>query len=346
MQHDLATQDRHPRILVLGANGQVGFELPRLLRPFADVVTAARTCEWFTAEGKPLPVDLADANSLRALVRTVQPELIINAAAYTAVDKAESEPDLAHAVNAIAPGVLAEEAEKLGAGLIHYSTDYVFDGSGKIPWREHDRTGPLSVYGKTKLAGEEAIRATGVGHLILRTSWVYGVHGHNFVKTMLRLSSEKPKLSIVDDQIGAPTSARVIAAATAQIAKQAAGRSAEFLREKGGVIHLACLGETNWHEFAGEIFRLAAAAGQPLAVSEVRPIPTSEYPLPAPRPKNSRLNCRTVITRFGVRLPHWQEALQETFPDLLKNWLDATRTVRPPHFSTAPAAVMQEAARR
>lgn len=337
MNHS-AGSDNRLRILVLGANGQVGWELQRTLRPFADVIAAARSCEWFAARGRLLRVDLADAGSLRALVRTVQPNLIINAAAYTAVDQAESEPELAMAINAVAPGLLAEEAGRLNAGLIHYSTDYVFNGQGSAPWREDDPTGPLGVYAKSKLAGEAAIQATGVPHLILRTSWVYGAHGHNFVKTMLRLGNERQSLSIVADQIGAPTSARVIAAATAHLVGLARGCVAEFLSEQGGIVHLVCQGETSWHEFAVEIFRLATTERLPLAVTSVRPIPSSEYPLPAQRPKNSRLDCSRLAERFGLSLPHWTEALHDTFPLLLQNWKESMHGVNPPRIVTNPAA--------
>jgi dTDP-4-dehydrorhamnose reductase len=265
-------------------------------------------------EHADLTLDLASPDSIRAAVRRVQPDLIVNAAAYTAVDKAESEPELAMAVNGIAPGVLAEEARRVGAALVHYSTDYVFDGTGETPWCEDDATGPQNTYGRTKLVGEEAIQAAGAPHLILRVSWVYGLHGSNFVKTMLRLGMQRPALSVVDDQWGAPTSARVIADITGQILVQGRGDWPGFLRERGGVVHLVCQGQTNWHRFAQKIFELAGAQGVPLAVKSLSPIPSSQYPTPARRPANSRMSCQRLWERFGLAPPSWQVALEQSFP--------------------------------
>jgi dTDP-4-dehydrorhamnose reductase len=306
--------NRRPRILLTGRNGQVGWELLRTLQSLGEV-NAVGHCS--TAPGElvsPWKLDLSDPDQIRKLVRQVQPDLIVNAAAYTAVDKAESERDAAMAINGVAPGILAEEAQRLRAGLVHFSTDYIFDGSGTRPWREDDPTGPLNHYGASKLAGEEAIRETGAAHLILRVSWVYGLHGANFVKTMLRLGAERPTLKIVDDQIGAPTSARAIADVAGQILAMGVRNFAGFLRERGGVYHFACGGETSWHGFATAIFELAQQHGIPLAVTSVLPIPTSDYPTPARRPLNSRLDCSRLAERFGLGAPTWQMALAQSFP--------------------------------
>ena len=327
----LTVENAEPRILVLGVNGQVGWELLSTLRGLGRIIPAARGPERMTAAGRSLSLDIADADALRAALQAVQPQLIINAAAYTAVDKAESEPELAFQVNAAAPGVLAEQARLLNAGLIHYSTDYVFDGSGSAAWKESDATNPLSVYGRSKLAGERAIQAAGGAYLILRTSWVYGAHGNNFVKSMLRLGRERTSLSIVCDQIGAPTSARCVAQATAQIVAQARGRIAGMLADDGGLAHLTCAGETSWHGFAEAIFRLAAARGAELAVRDVKPIATHEYPLPARRPANSRLDCHLLRERYAVEPPGWESALATTFPQLYDAWLAESRGPRPPH---------------
>ena len=331
-----------PRILVTGANGQVGWELCRSLRLLGEVVPAARGPEVLTAAGKSLAVDLSDPDSLRNLVRSVQPQIVINAAAHTAVDKAESEPELAMSINGIAPGILAEECRRLKAALIHYSTDYVFDGSGKTAWREDDPVAPLGVYGRSKLAGEQAIAATGGAAAVLRTSWVYGVHGNNFVKTMLRLGSEREALSVVADQIGAPTSARAIAETTAALIAAGRGHLTERLQEQGGVLHFCCGGETSWYEFAVQIFESARMQGHPLVVKSIKPIASHEYPTPAQRPKNSRLNCDRLEERFGLRLPEWRAALAETFPALFQNWWQARKAAQTP--ATIPFPQPQRAA--
>lgn len=297
------TDNAMPRILLTGANGQVGWELQRSLASLGEVVAVHR-------QG----LDLSDADQIRKIVQDVRPGVIVNAAAYTAVDKAEEEEALAMAVNGTAPGVFAEQARAIGAALIHYSTDYVFDGSGDTPWTEQDPAGPLNVYGKSKLAGEQAVAAAGAPHLILRTSWVYGLHGNNFVKTMLRLGAERKDLSIVDDQIGAPTSARVIADVTAQIIAQAKGDAVGYLTGQGGLYHLTCRGATSWYGFAEEIFRLARARGLPLALETVNAIPSSAYPVPATRPLNSRLNCEKLREYFALQPPTWQYALQQSLP--------------------------------
>jgi dTDP-4-dehydrorhamnose reductase len=297
-----------PRILLVGATGQVGYELLRTLQPLCEVIATGRP-----RDSRPLPslvpLDLSDPDAVRETVRRVAPQLIVSAAAYTAVDRAEQEHDLAMAVNAAAPAILAEEARRAGAAIVHFSTDYVFDGSGTRPWREEDPTGPLNAYGRSKLAGEEAIRASGVAHLILRTSWVYAARGRNFVRTMLRLGQERPELRVVADQHGAPTSARMIADVTGQVLAQAGGDFTGFLSERGGTVHLCCQGETTWHGFASATFELWRERGLPLAVQKVVPIHTEEYPTPARRPTNSRLDCGRLRERFGLSPPGWREAL-------------------------------------
>jgi dTDP-4-dehydrorhamnose reductase len=272
------------KVLLTGATGQVGWELRRTLAPLGEVRAFDR-----------YGLDLADAPPIAAAVRAMQPDLIVNAAAYTAVDKAESERDIAFAVNATAPRVLAEEAKRIGAMLVHYSTDYVFDGEKASPYTEDDPTGPINVYGESKLAGERAIQASGCRHLILRTSWVYGPRGKNFFLTMRRLARERPELRVVDDQTGAPTSALAIAAATPR------------LLEKGteGLYHMTAAGETTWCGFAREILKRTGLA------TPVAGIPTKDYPTPARRPRNSRLDCSRLKSASGVQLAPWEAQLAE-----------------------------------
>jgi len=288
------------RILLTGKNGQVGWELQRSLAAFGQVVAVDSD-----------DMDLADPDAIRQVVRDVTPTVIVNPAAYTAVDKAESEPELAMAVNGAAPGVLAEEAKRIGAMLVHFSTDYVFDGTKAAPYAEDDAPNPQSVYGRTKLAGEEAIRATGGTHLILRTSWVYGVHGGNFVKTMLRLARERSELRIVADQFGAPTWARDLAQATASAL--ASWQKSGWDQSLGGLYHLTGAGRTNWHHYAEEIFRLAREYDAVLAAKQlgIHPIATHEYPVPAKRPANSVLANDKIARTFGIKLPEWQDSLAE-----------------------------------
>lgn len=292
-------------ILLTGKHGQVGWELQRALNGHGDVVALG-------AE----EMDLADADSIRRTVQALRPSIIINPAACTAVDKAESEPDLALAVNGIAPGVLAEEARKLDAVLLHYSTDYVFSGIKSTPYTEDDLPDPQSVYGRTKLAGEEAIRASGCKHLILRTSWVYGVHGGNFLKTVLRLAKEREELRIVADQFGAPTWARDLAKATTLALL--AWQMSEWDDELAGTYHLTASGRTNWHEYAEEIVRLARQLDPMLASKAltVRAITTQEYPTPAKRPANSSLACDRFASTFGIRLPDWRQSLAACMREL------------------------------
>jgi dTDP-4-dehydrorhamnose reductase len=297
MQKDLTVQGQmkqNPaRVLLLGAGGQLGMQLARRLAREVELTALTRA-----------QVDLSNADAVRAAVRNSSAEIVINAAAYTAVDKAESEPELAHAVNAVAPGVMAEEVARAGGWLIHYSTDYVFDGSGIKPWVETDATGPLNVYGQSKLDGELAIAAAGAKHLILRTSWVYAEEGKNFLHTMLRLGRDREELKIVADQIGAPTTAEAITEATQAVLAELHQDDSDAV----GVYHLACAGETNWCGFAEAIF--AAFAAQQKA-PRVLPIPTEAYPTPAKRPGNSRLNCAKFTERFGFAMPHWQAALAD-----------------------------------
>lgn len=285
-----------PRILLTGANGQVGWELRRTLSTLGKVIAVDSRV-----------MDLTDPAAIRRMVTEVKPRIIVNPAAYTAVDKAESEPELARKVNAEAPGILAEEAAKSGALLVHYSTDYVFDGSGEAPWKEGDSTGPLNVYGATKLAGEQAIAASGCRHLIFRTSWVYGARGANFLLTMQRLMRERPELKIVDDQVGAPTWCRSLAEATAQVLAQLGSpmRGADK-PEPWGVYHMANGGETSWHGFAQAILEAAS----PDITTRLIPIPSSDYPTPARRPLNSRLDNSKLERVFGIRLPEWHQALK------------------------------------
>ena len=294
---------RHNPILLLGATGQVGWELARTLSPLGEVVAPATASH-------PAAVDLESVDALRALLGEVRPSLIVNAAAYTAVDRAEEEEARARAVNATAPGILAEEAKRLGAALVHYSTDYVFDGNGDTPYRETDAPNPQSVYGRTKLAGEEAIRAVGCDHLILRTAWVYGLRGRNFLRTMLRLGAERDSLAVVDDQHGSPTWSRAIAEATAQIIAQLPAQRGAF-GERGGLYHLTCGGSTSWHGFASAIFERAPhmAEAAPLVVKEVKAITSADYPTPAQRPAYSVLDNTRLMESFSIRLPEWRRAL-------------------------------------
>lgn len=292
------------KILLTGCGGQLGRELKRSLACLGEIVACDHR-----------QLDLADPDTLREAVRSIAPDIIVNAAAYTAVDKAEDEPALAHAINAVAPGILAEEASCLGALLIHYSTDYVFDGRNPAPYTENDTTAPLSAYGRSKLAGEKAIVAAADRHLIFRTSWVYGLHGANFMKTMLRLArrscetaDELPApLRVVGDQCGAPTWTRHLADATALILGQ---------RDlPDGLYHLNAAGETSWHGYAEAIFAEARRIGVLEKSPVVHRITSADYPLPAPRPANSRLDCTRIHRDFNLALPDWRVGLIDCLSD-------------------------------
>lgn len=278
------------RILLTGKNGQVGYELERSLQGLGEIIAVDRN-----------KMDLSDLDQVRSVVRSVKPTLIINAAAYTAVDKAESEPELAMRINGEAPGVMAEEARKLGAGMIHYSTDYVFDGSKAGAYLEDDPTCPINVYGSSKLAGEQAVTAANIPHLILRTSWVYGTRGKNFLLTIRRLAAERDTLSIVSDQFGAPTWSRTIADTTAHIVAANRGRIDPATT---GIYHLTAQGRTSWHGFTQAIVDHPSTPNKPF----VKPILAAEYPVPASRPPNSSLSCERLAQTF-CGLPQWDAAL-------------------------------------
>jgi dTDP-4-dehydrorhamnose reductase len=285
-----------PRILLTGKTGQVGYELERSLQGLGEIIALDRN-----------QMDLANLAQVRDVIRAIKPHMIINSAAYTAVDRAESEPELAMRINGDAPGVMAEEARKLGAVMIHYSTDYVFDGSKRTPYIETDLTCPLNVYGTTKLAGEQAIQATGIPHLILRTSWVYGMRGNNFLRTILRLAQERDELHIIADQYGAPTWCRTIADTTAHIVAQSRGAkpSDDWWRDRSGIYHLTAQGQTTWCGFTQAILNHLSLSKKPFVV----PIATQEYPWPVKRPKYSVMSGKRLITTF-CGLPDWKSALQ------------------------------------
>lgn len=286
-----------PTILVTGVNGQVGFELLRSLQGLGRVVPCDRST-----------LDLSDLDRVRAFVRDLKPSLIVNPAAYTAVDKAESEVDAARRLNVDVPRVFAEEMARTDGALIHYSTDYVFDGTKAGAYTETDATNPVNAYGATKLEGEQAIAATGCAHLILRTSWVYGRRGKNFMLTMLKLGKERPELRVVADQVGAPTWARTIAVVTSHIIAQqaAADDVADWWAKRSGVYHFTSSGATSWHGFAQAILEHAMGELAP----KVLPIPASEYPVPAKRPANSRMALEKLARTFGVTMPAWDDALR------------------------------------
>lgn len=295
----MTTSHRMGRILILGGNGQVGFELQRSFAPFSEV-SAPRRSE----------LDVSDLDAVATFIDAYRPQLILNAAAWTAVDKAEEECEGAMRLNAELPALLAEKATELDATLVHYSSDYVYPGDGDQPWREDSPTAPLSVYGESKLAGDEAVLASGCRHLVFRTSWVYAARGNNFMKTMLKLGRDRDALNIVNDQIGAPTPARLIAQLTCEALRQ---------RIDSGLYHLAPQGTTSWHGFAQSIFRLAIAQGETLAIDPqtLGGIPTAEYPTPATRPLNSRLALGKLESALGLELPDWQSQLALTLKEHL-----------------------------
>ncbi|MFN5256366.1 MAG: dTDP-4-dehydrorhamnose reductase [Limnohabitans sp.] len=297
------------KILLLGKNGQVGWELQRSLAPLGEVLALDRHSTDYCG-------DLNQPERLAQTVRDWRPDVIVNAAAHTAVDKAESEPDVARCLNATAPAALAQAAADTDAWLVHYSTDYVFNGQGEQAWQEGDATGPLSVYGQTKREGEQHIADSGCKHLIFRTSWVYAARGGNFAKTMLRLAAERERLTVIDDQHGAPTGADLIADVTAHAIRQATAKPAADL---SGIYHLVASGQTSWHGYASHVIAQARAL-QPapaLKVSEIAPVPTSAFPTPARRPLNSRLSTRKLQQAFGLVLPPWQQGVDRMLREIL-----------------------------
>ncbi len=294
-------------ILLFGKGGQVGWELQRSL----SVLGTVTALDFDSTEHCG---DFSNTAGVVDTVRALRPDVIVNAAAHTAVDKAESEPEFARALNATTPGAIAHEAARLGAWLVHYSTDYVFDGSGSRPWVEEDAPAPLSVYGRTKLEGEQLIAQAGALHLILRTSWVYGARGGNFAKTMLRLAQERERLTVIDDQWGAPTGADLLADVTSHAIRHLAQRP-----EDAGLYHCVAAGETNWNLYAKEVLALAVKARPAINLKaiEVAPVPTSAFPTPAVRPHNSRLDTSRLQTTFGLTLPHWREGVSRMLAEIL-----------------------------
>jgi len=287
------------KILLVGSNGQVGWELNRTLQPLGDIIAVDYPA-----------IDLTIPEDIRRLVRETRPGLIVNATAYTAVDKAEEHVEEAEAVNSRAPGILAREAKALGAAIVHYSTDYVFDGTKDTPYREEDTPCPISTYGRTKWEGEQAVQSAGAPHLILRLTWVYGARGKNFMLTVLKLAAQKEEIRIVDDQIGSPSWCRMIAEASAQILAQGASDPAGFLAEKGGLYHLSAQGKTSWFAFAQAILDHHPNR-KALKVKHIIPIGTSEYPTPAARPAYSLLSSEALYGVFGLRIPEWEHSLKQ-----------------------------------
>lgn len=297
-------------ILLLGRNGQVGWELQRALAPLGQLTTLDRHSSDYCG-------DLAKTEQLAQTVRALRPNVIVNAAAYTAVDKAETEQEQATLINATAVEVLAQEAEALGAWLVHYSTDYVFSGEGFAPWSEGDATAPINVYGASKQVGELAIVRNCSRHLVFRTSWVYAARGNNFARTMLRLGQERQTLNVVSDQIGAPTSAALIADVTAHALRMAMAQPA-----LAGLYHLAAAGETSWHDYAAFVFEQAHRAGLPLTLQQLSPVATRAWPTPVKRPLNSRLDCRKLEASFDIMLPPWQQGLTHTLCEILESLIE------------------------
>jgi len=298
--------ERAPTILVIGKNGQVGWELQRALLSVGDIIAVDRN-----------RIDLSDPDNVKLVISEIQPDIIVNAAAYTAVDKAEEEHELAYLINAIAPKAIAEEAKRINALLIHYSTDYVFNGHKESPYNESDTPDPINVYGASKLAGEQAIQKSGCQYLILRTSWVFSSRTHNFLLSMLRLAKERPELKIVADQYGSPTSARFIADTTAQIISQA-NRELKQDRFTSGIYNLVSSGSTSWHGFASAIIESAQKTlpDVDLVTTLVQAIATTEYPTPAKRPVNSRLSTKALADRFGIDPTDWHEQMRQCLVEL------------------------------
>jgi len=295
------------KVLLLGGNGQLGWELRRALSPLGQVTAVTRD-GYGSFRG-----DLSNLDGLAEVVRSLRPNVIVNAAAYTAVDRAESEAGVAEVVNTLLPKLLAEEARKLDAVLVHYSTDYVFDGSGQRPWNEADRPSPINLYGKTKLRGDLAVESGGSRYLILRTSWVYAARGRNFVRNILRLAGERETLQVIADQIGAPTGAELLADLTAHAAIDVIENP-----ERAGTYHVTADGETTWYEYAMFIVEKARALGWPLRASgeAIEPVPSEQFPTPARRPKNCRLDCGKFSSTFGLNLPNWQDGVERVLMEL------------------------------
>ncbi|HAA92116.1 MAG TPA: dTDP-4-dehydrorhamnose reductase [Rhodospirillaceae bacterium] len=293
------------KVLLTGREGQIGSQLARLLPGFCDC--------WAVDQED---FDLADPEAIEAALEQFRPALIINTAAYTNVDGAEEDCERAFALNAKAPAAIAEWAAANAAALVHYSTDYVYDGSGDTPWAEGDEVGPINVYGESKLAGDEAIAATGASHLILRTSWIYAAQGQNFLNTMLKLAADRPKISVVADQVGAPTSAAMVAAVTVDILSQTRSGGIETFKQKGGIVHCVASGETSWCGFAEAIFEGARSRGAELEIDIVEPIATADYPTPAARPANSRLAMERLKQNFGIETPDWRDGLNHVLDEI------------------------------
>lgn len=289
------------RTLLIGKDGQLGRALHAALINACDLV----------AFGKDA-LDVTDDRAIREAICTVRPNLVINAAAYTAVDSAELNPNLAMEINCLGPGRMAAEAARAGAALIHYSTDYVFNGRRKTPYSEETAPNPINFYGRSKLAGDYAVQASGAAHIIFRTSWVFSMYGKNFVRSMLRLGAERSSLSIVDDQFGRPTSAAVLADLTTSIIEQSNGQPATFFRHKGGIVNASCSGTATWFSFAQEIFHIARELGIKLAIKELCPMSASDYNYTAPRPQQTRLSLDRMRKNFGLTPPHWRKALRDT----------------------------------
>jgi dTDP-4-dehydrorhamnose reductase len=295
------------KILLFGKGGQVGWELQRALSPLGEMVA-------LDFDSTDYCGDFTNLDGLAATIAQLKPDLIVNAAAHTAVDKAESEPDLARTINALAPGVLAQQAKLLGAWLVHYSTDYVFDGSGDKAWKESDLPAPLSVYGRTKLEGEQLIQTSGCKHLIFRTSWVYAARGCNFAKTMLRLAQERERLTVIDDQVGAPTGAELLADVTALAIRQVLQRP-----QDGGLYHLAAAGHTSWNGYAKHVIAQAKRAQPAIKIlaTEIAAVPSSAFVTAATRPFNSRLDTTKLQATFGLRLAPWQHGVERMLTEIL-----------------------------
>ena len=306
MTEDSVDYENKPIILIIGKNGQVGWELQRSLSPLGDLVCCDRK-----------KLDMSDSENIRALVRDIKPDVIVNAAAYTAVDKAEEEVELATQINGVAPGVLADEARKINALLIHYSTDYVFNGASKSPYTETDIPDPINIYGESKLKGEFLIGQSNIDYVILRTSWVYASRGHNFLRSILRLAREREELNIVNDQIGSPTSARLIADVSAQIIWQSLSQRKNNTF-KSGLYHLVSAGYVSWFGFASKIVEYAGKyiGEEHIELKRMLPIPTSEYPTPARRPLSSRLSTDKISTQFSIYMPNWEQQLKLCIQEL------------------------------